>query len=265
MEGTNNSGTDINSLAIIDWLDFIEKKTAPDKRHGIETLLESSEDARYMLEGVKKVYDDHESDRIATLQYFSSSTERVMQRVEAQKEVRMRKTPVSMLLPIGIAASLLLAGFFVWQNFSVDNYQQLALQELDKDAFPAPGSTRGNNSANTDWQKSYASGNFAEAARQLKSDILSASSSNPEAYFYAGLSFLQQQPADPEQAMVYLGNPAVGESVYAQQSLWYLALASLLLEKPEQAEMYLQQSLQQDRPYKQQQTRELLEKISASR
>jgi tetratricopeptide (TPR) repeat protein len=160
-----------------------------------------------------------------------------------QASVKTRLRPIRPLLAIAATIALLLTvGYFIMPMDS--GAQQLTAQYL-AEPFPNSEERKGSEEVmelKTSAIAAYAAHDFKQAAILRQSLVEQVDTPTQNDYFYLGLSYLYQQPAQPDQAIVYLQKAvSFDKSTLMEESSWYLALAYLDAGQKENARQQLQQ------------------------
>jgi len=266
----NNSSGDKEigfEVTVEDCLNYIEGSLPKEQHLRMTELFERSEDAGYMLEGVRHVYATHGQDRLATLGHFQAAPASVLNRLDARLASRERADGGNGLLrrialPTAAAASFLLIVLFIWQYSATPSYRELAMQEVTGKAYPDPFRLREGGQAGSvpDWQRAYQAGNYPEAAQALEAELSQNATGDAVAYFYAGISFLYDDK--PEKAVGYLSSPVLNGSAYEAQALWYRAIAYMLQGQAGQAGSALRELQEKHAAYKREQVVQFLDLLA---
>lgn len=122
--------------------------------------------------------------------------------------------------------------FFLVSSIVIYNYLQppevkeLVLSYLDE-PYRSPAFYKSGQNEVVEWKIAYQSGDYPQAITLLE-DFTKQDSSDLEARFYLGLSYLYKTDPEPAAAVDHLKLVLEGKSRYGEQSLWYLGLAYYL-------------------------------------
>lgn len=152
---------------------------------------------------------------------------------EVRSGANRKKSLLVRLVPIGIAASILLGIVIFNKNQSTPH---LALFEQHFSPYPYLFQARTGNSSQSDVGKAiskYQQGNYEEAL-----SLLPADTQNDTITFFKGVSFLALKQADS--ALQNFNRLPKTNFIFDEEMLWYKGLTYLLLQEEDSSVVYLQ-------------------------
>lgn len=238
--------TSYNYELIEDFLDgILEARTATEVR----SRLEADEAAYAIAKGILMLRDRFQSE--------TEVTKYLDQRLSENLKIVAKKTSTnnpSYFLKIAASVILLiLSGLAVYQLTS-PNLKDLVADQLAS-PYKASFALRSSETANN-LEKALVL--YDNRQYQIAYDLLKSENS-PQAVFFSGLSllYLNKEMA----AIELLKSPAIIDSRYEEQSLWYLSLAYLQSNQLDQGEKLLLRIKSRENHFKREEALELLQSI----
>lgn len=202
--------------------DYAEGNLAEEESAEIKVWLESEEDAQTVIAGYRQIKEEipDQNDRN---KYYQKQVENTI----ASLERRTYRLPQRFL----VAASLLIIGGLVAYLFLKNPPPEASFNELLADYtneyYTAPFTTRNGEEKPADWVLAYQNKDFIAVINHLGN----IDRNSPRETFYLGMAYFYT--SDYEQAGMYLQDKTLENTLFIEQSKWYLALCYLQLEEYE--------------------------------